>query len=313
MRRDRVRALDKADITPELVSRLVASQFPQWAGLPVSRVQLDGWDNTTFRLGTTMSVRLPSADAYVAQIEKEHRWLPILRTQLPLPIPEPLAQGVPALGFPRPWSIYRWIDGETASSATVRDLTQLAGDLAAFLGALYRCDATHGPAAGAHSHARGGPVVVWDGFTRDALERLGSEIDVAGAAEVWDAAVDSRWERPPAWVHGDITGTNLLVQGGRLRAVIDFGCSAVGDPACDTTIAWTLFADESRAAFTSQLPLDEATWARGRGWALWKALLEMMADLSSPGHAEQSAIRFGWRHSPRQVVTEVIADHRGTN
>jgi len=304
--------LDKADITPELVSRLVASQFPQWADLPVSRVELDGWDNTTLRLGTTMSVRLPSADIYVAQIEKEHRWLPILRTQLRFPIPEPLVQGVPALGFPRPWSIYRWIDGETASSATVGDLTQFAGDLAAFLGALYHCDATDGPAAGAHSHARGGPVVVWDGFTRDALERLGSQIDVIGAAEVWEAAVDSRWEQPPVWVHGDVTGTNLLVQGGRLCAVIDFGCSAVGDPACDTTIAWTLFTDESRAAFMSQLPLDAATWARGRGWALWKALLEMMADLSSPGHAEQSAIRFGWRHSPRQVVTEVIADHRGT-
>jgi len=302
--------LNKANITPELVSRLVAGQFPQWAELPVSRVELDGWDNSTFRLGTTMSVRLPSADWYVAQIDKEHRWLPVLRNQLPFPIPEPLAKGAPALGFPRPWSIYRWIDGETATDATVSNLTRFAGDLAAFLTALYRCDVTDAPAAGAHSHARGGPVSVWDSQTREALDSLGGEIDATGATEVWDAAVDARWEQPPVWVHGDVAATNLLVQRGRLSAVIDFGCSAVGDPACDTTIAWTFFSGEGRAAFKSQLPVDEATWARGRGWALWKALLELVADQSTPGHAARSANRYGWRHSARQIVDQVITDHR---
>jgi aminoglycoside phosphotransferase (APT) family kinase protein len=309
----RLQALDRADITPELVSRLVAQQFPQWADLPVSRVELDGWDNTTFRLGTTMSARLPTADAYVAQIDKEHRWLPILRGDLPLPIPEPLAKGTPALGFPRPWSIYRWIGGEPATDETVSSLTQFAGDLAAFLTALYSCDATDGPAAGPHSHSRGGPVTVWDRQTRDSLDRLSREIDAAGATEVWEAAVDAKWEQPPVWVHGDITGSNLLVQGGRLSAVIDFGCSAVGDPACDTTIAWTFFAGESRRAFKSQLPVDEATWARGRGWALWKALIVHVDDLSTPGHAKRSAARLGWRHCARQIVDDVIADHRSAS
>jgi aminoglycoside phosphotransferase (APT) family kinase protein len=300
----------KADITPELVAQLVALQFPEWADLAVSRVELDGWDNTTFRLGTTMSVRLPSADAYVAQIEKEHRWLPILAKQLPLAIPEPLSQGVPALGFPRPWSIYRWIEGDTVNDATVGDSTQFASDLAAFLTALYRCDTSDGPAAGTHSHTRGQPVAVWDDTTRTALERLDSMIDVAGATEVWEAAIDTEWRQPPVWVHGDITGTNLLVHGGRLCAVIDFGCCAVGDPACDTTIAWTFFSGASRAQFMSQLPVDESTWARGRGWALWKALLELVADLTTPGHSEHAATRFGWRQSARRVVDEVIADHR---
>ena len=295
------------------MSRLVARQFPQWADLPVSLVELDGWDNTTFRLGTTMSVRLPSADAYVAQIDKEHRWLPIFRGDLPLSIPEPLAKGEPALGFPRPWSIYRWIVGETATDETVSSLTQFADDLAAFLTALYSCDATDGPAAGPHSHWRGSPVTVWDSQTRDSLDRLSREIDAAGATEVWEAAVDARWEQPPVWVHGDITGANLLVQGGRLSAVIDFGCSAVGDPACDTTIAWTFFAGESRTAFKSQLPVDEGTWARGRGWALWKALIELVADLSTPGHAQRSASRLGWRHSARQIVDDVIAEHRSAS
>jgi aminoglycoside phosphotransferase (APT) family kinase protein len=255
-------------------------------------------------------VRLPSADAYVAQIDKEHRWLPALGEQLPLAIPEPLAKGSPALGFPRPWSIYRWIDGEPASEANVGDVTQFASDLASFLAALYRCDATDGPAAGAHSHTRGGPVAVWDFQVRDAFERLRGEIDLTGAEDVWEAAVASRWDHTPVWVHGDVTGSNLLVRDGRPRAVIDFGCSAVGDPACDTTIAWTFFAGESRATFKSQLPVDDGTWTRGRGWALWKALIELVADQSDPGYAERAAIRSGWRHRARQIIDEVINEAR---
>lgn len=303
--------MNKADITPDLVSRLITSQFPQWASLPVMPVELDGWDNTTFRLGTTMSVRLPSAAGYVAQIEKEHRWLPVLASQLPLPIPQPLARGVPALGYPHPWSIYRWIEGETVSADSVTDLTSFARDLAAFLNALYHCDASDGPAAGPHSYNRGGPVVAWDAQTREMLERLGPQIAAAGALDVWEAAVAARWEQPPVWVHGDVTGANLLARDGRLSAVIDFGCSSVGDPACDTTIAWTFFSGESRALFKSQLHIDDATWARGRGWALWKALLELAGDLSTPGRAERSATRFGWRQSARQIVDEVVADYRG--
>jgi aminoglycoside phosphotransferase (APT) family kinase protein len=301
----------KADITSELVAQLVALQFPEWADLAVSRVELDGWDNTTFRLGTTMSVRLPSGEMYVAQVEKEQRWLPILRNQLPLPIAEPLGLGAPALGYPHPWSIYRWIDGETARDATVNDLTQFAHDLAGFLSALHRCDTNDGPRP-SQAHTRGGPITVWDGMTRDAIERLGVEIDGVGATEAWDAAFATKWAGPPVWVHGDIAGTNLLVRDGRLSAVIDWGCCAIGDPACDTAIAWTFFEGESRDAFMSELALDDATWARGRGWALWKALLELVTDLSTPGHAAHAATRFGWRHSALQVVDEVIADHRGT-
>jgi len=302
--------MKKADITPELVARLVARQFPPWADLPISRVELDGWDNTTFRLGAMMSVRLPSADTYVAQIDKEHRWLPVLRDHLPLPIPEPLAKGVPALGFPRPWSVYRWIEGEIATEETVGDLEQFARDLAAFLAALNRCDATHGPEAGPDSHMRGCPVAVWDRMTRGSLERLGGVIDTVGATEVWEAALASRWERPPVWVHGDVAATNLLVREGRLSAVLDFGCSATGDPACDTVIAWTFFSGSSRAAFMGASPVDEATWARGRGWALWKALLELVTDQSDPGHAERAAVRQGWRFGPRQIVGDLIAEHR---
>jgi aminoglycoside phosphotransferase (APT) family kinase protein len=307
-----VRALKKTDITPELVARLVAAQFPQWAELPVVPVELDGWDNTTFRLGSTMSVRLPSGDAYVAQIDKEHRWLPRLAPELPVPIPEPLAQGVPGCGFPRPWSIYRWLDGEPTTEARVRDLTEFATDLGRFLAALYRCDTAGGPPAGAHSHSRGAPVSTWDVQTRRALDALESIVDVDAATAVWDAAIAAPSSGSPVWVHGDVTGSNLLVRGGRLCAVIDFGCSAVGDPACDTTIAWTFFAGESRARFMSLVPVDDGGWARGRGWALWKALLELVADQENPGYAAHAAERCGWRHSASQIVEEVIEDHRRT-
>jgi len=303
----------KGDITAEMVAGLVARQFPRWAGLPVTPVDLDGWDNTTFRLGATLSVRLPSADIYVPQIDKEHRWLARLAPQLPLAIPEPVGRGEPEEAFPRPWSVYRWIEGATASPATVGDPVVFAADLAGFLGALYACDTTGGPLAGGHSHNRGRPVAVWDASTRWALDQIGSGVDTAGATEVWEAALDAGACRRPVWVHGDVTGTNLLVAEGRLAAVIDFGCCAVGDPACDTTPAWTYFSGAGRRAFVDGLPLDGATWARGRGWALWKALIELVAERDAPGHAERVARRMGWCRGPAGVVAEVIADHRAAS
>jgi aminoglycoside phosphotransferase (APT) family kinase protein len=300
----------KADITAAVVSRLVKSQFPQWADLPVTAVALDGWDNTTFRLGSTLSVRLPSHDSYVPQIDKEQQWLPRLAPHLPLPIPEPVAKGQPSQEFTRPWSIYRWIAGATASVDRINDLDGFAAELADFLAALYRCDAQGGPPSGAHSFYRGGPLSVWDEQTRQALLALSDSIDADAAGAVWEAALAGDHHDPAVWVHGDVSGSNLLVADGHLAAVIDFGCSAVGDPACDTTVAWTLFKDRSRETFMSQLPLGDATWARGRGWALWKALITLRADVDFPGYAAQAAHRFGWRWHPADVVNEVIGDSR---
>src|SRR5262245_52841509 len=137
-------------IDAELVRRLIASQFPEWADLPVIAIEPGGWDNRTFRLGDDMSVRLPSAARYVAQSEKEHFWLPRLAPQLPLPIPTPLAKGAPAENYPWPWSVYRWLEGEPATLGTIADLTQFARSLAGFLVALHRVDATDGPKAGQH-------------------------------------------------------------------------------------------------------------------------------------------------------------------
>jgi aminoglycoside phosphotransferase (APT) family kinase protein len=292
----------KADITSGLVSRLVASQFPQWAGLPVRRVDVDGWDNATFRLGEHMSVRLPSSQAYVEQVDKEHRWLPILASQLPLPIPEPLAKGKPDCGFPRPWSVYRWIDGQTAEVGGVADLPGFAADLADFLAALYKVDPSDGPLPGTHNFFRGGSPAYYDADTRAALAALHGHIDTGLAAEVWEAALAARWDGPPVWFHGDAQPGNLLLDSsGRLSAVIDFGTSGIGDPACDTTIAWTFLSGESQRVFKERLPADEATWTRGRGWAIWKAMIVLVRELdTNPDDAKLT----------KNVIDKILADHR---
>ena len=300
--------MERAPITPELVSRLIAAQFPRWRHLPVRPVDLDGWDNKTFRLGDRMAVRLPSADAYASQVEKEHRWLPRLAPQLPVAIPVPLALGVPATEFPRPWSVYRWLPGEAATVERIDDLARFARDLATFLDALQHVDARDGPAAGTHSFFRGGPLETYDAETRKTIDLLGDRVDEKGALAVWEDALASRWSNPPVWVHGDVAPSNLLVRAGQLNAVIDFGCSSVGDPACDLAIAWTLFEGRSRSAFCDRLGLDDGAWARGRGWALWKGLLTLARP--DAGDAGRAARRFGWRLAPAEVIEEVLSDSR---
>jgi aminoglycoside phosphotransferase (APT) family kinase protein len=287
-------------INAGLVRRLVAAQFPQWAQLPIRPVAVDGWDNRTFHLDADMTVRLPSAAGYALQVEKEHRWLPRLAPLLPLPIPAPLAKGAPTDEYPWPWSIYRWIDGETATTERIADLRQFAIDLAAFLNALQRIDAADGPPPGPHNFFRGGPLTVYDGETRQALVALDRKIDTDAARAVWEAALAATWRGAPVWFHGDISWGNLLVAQGRLSAVIDFGTSGVGDPSCDLAIAWTLFEGQSRAAFRAALPLDQATWARGRGWTLWKGLIVLAATIDAdPLEAARA----------RRVIDAVLTDH----
>src|SRR5262245_1232490 len=285
----------------------MASQFPQWAGLPVTPVALDGWDNTTYRLGETLSVRLPSHDADVGQVDEEQRWLPVLAPRLPVPIPTPQARGEPGPLFPRPWSVYGWIDGDLLPAAPVPDALALAEDLAGFLAALYACE-PDGPAPGDHSFARGGPVSIWDEQTRQMLGDLDGTIDTRGALAVWEAALAAPREAPPVWAHGDVTGANLLVRDGRLAGVLDFGCSAVGDPACDLTIAWTFFHGAGRERFKASVPVEASAWARGRGWALWKAVLHLAADRAKPGRGARRDRRVGWRLSAGAIVSELIAD-----
>jgi aminoglycoside phosphotransferase (APT) family kinase protein len=160
------------------VRRLVKAQFPEWADLPIEPVADGGWDNWTFRLGSDMVVRLPSASEYAQAVEKEHRWLPALAPRLPLPIPTPLAKGAPSPDYQYSWSIYRWLSGRTASAALVADPQVFANDLAAFLADLQAVDAADGPQPGLHNWFRGGALRTYDGNTRLALNDLRGHIDV---------------------------------------------------------------------------------------------------------------------------------------
>lgn len=291
---------ERPAINANLVRRLVAAQFPQWAQLPVTPVEPGGWDNRTFRLGEDLSVRLPSRGRYAAQVEKEQAWLPLLAAALPLPIPAPVAMGEPGEGYAFRWSVNRWLPGETLARGGGY-LVGVAEDLARFLSALHAVDASAGPAAGAHNFHRGGDLAVYDGEVRATIATLGDRINGPLAMGAWERALTSRWKGAPVWVHGDVAPGNLLVRDGRLSAVIDFGSCGVGDPACDLAIAWTTFAGDSRKAFRAALPLDPETWARGRGWALWKGLIVAAAQEGvNPDGAAQAP----------SVIAAVLEEHR---
>jgi aminoglycoside phosphotransferase (APT) family kinase protein len=287
----------RAGIDAALVERLIAAQFSQWAGLSVTPVEVDGWDNRTYRLGDRMTVRLPTAAGYVPGVAKESYWLPRLAASLPVAVPSILADGEPGEGYPFPWSVRDWIPGRTASPERIDDLARFAVSVAEFIRALQCSAAVGGPSAGEHSFYRGASPAHYDLDTRRYLAALDGRVDTARAAAVWDAALAARWCGTPVWFHGDIAHGNLLVQDGRLVAVIDFGTSGVGDPACDLVIAWTMFAGESRAAFRNAVAQDEGTWARARGWALWKALLNLAKDADTAAPAEN-----------QRVVEEIFAD-----
>jgi aminoglycoside phosphotransferase (APT) family kinase protein len=287
-------------VDTEQVRRLVGQQFPQWASLTVQPVANGGWDNWTFHLGAGMLVRLPSASEYALAVDKEHRWLPVLAPRLPLPVPVPLGRGEPGAGYPYSWSVYPWLGGEPASAGRIGDPVRFAVDLAGFLTALRSIDPAGGPRPGKHNWFRGGTLRTYDGKTQNALGELDGHVDTGLAREIWNSALDARWDGAESWFHGDVAEGNLLLNDGQLAAVIDFGTCGVGDPACDLAIAWTLLTAEGRQAFRERLPAGEAAWARGRGWALWKTLATYAATLGD---------NTGEAASARRVLGEIFTEY----
>ncbi|MCA2220105.1 aminoglycoside phosphotransferase family protein [Nonomuraea aurantiaca] len=272
-------------IDAALVRRLVDAQFPQWAELPLKLLEPAGSDHVIYRLGEELSVRLPRHTGAIGQAKKEYEWLPRLAPHLPLAIPVPVAVGEPGYGYPWPWAVSRWLDGEVATVETLAFSSEAAVELAEFLTALQRFTPEDIPAAGAREDLTGRPLADRDRATRAAIAQVGTSsgagseaasdtasgavFDAGAMTELWDAALSvPGWDRPPVWFHGDFHTGNLLTVNGRLSAVIDFGELGIGDPACDLTIAFTLMSAESRAAFRAALGVDDATWTRGRGWAL---------------------------------------------
>ena len=260
------------DVDTEVVRRLVDEQFPEWSGLPITPVPRQGNDNRTFRLGDDLAVRLPSHERYVAGITKEDTVLPVIGQHLTLAVPVPVATGRPTVDYPHPWSVRRWVVGDTPDRDPQLDRARFAHDLGGFLRELRAVPTVGGPAAGQHSFYRGCHLSVYGDQVQVALRELARQVDVAACEAIWLDAVRTVWSSAPVWVHGDVAVGNLLTTDGRLCAVIDFGTCAVGDPACDLVIAWGFLEGEEREIFADAAGLPADTWARARGWAMWKAL-----------------------------------------
>ena len=290
-------------VTPALVRGLLAAQFPHWKDLPITPVASAGTDNALFRLGSAMAVRLPRAAWAGGQAAREWRHLPGLAGHLPLEVPVPLALGAPGEGFGAAWSVCRWVPGQDAQQAPPTDMIAAAGALARFVRALRAIPAAGGPAPGAANSGRGVALAARDAAVRRALGACDGLVDTAAAARAWERALDAPvWADAPAWLHGDLHPANLVVRDGALAGVIDFGCMAVGDPACDLMPAWSMFAPAERAVFRAGAGMDAAAWARGRGWALSVALIALPYYLAS--NAAMVAMS-------RRVIAAVLAEEAG--
>ncbi|MEE1809403.1 aminoglycoside phosphotransferase family protein [Streptomyces sp. BE133] len=286
---------DEPDFGESLVHRLIASQFPDWAGLPVEPVTPVGTSNAMYRLGEDLVVRLPRTAGAVDDVAKEQRWLPWLAPSLPAAIPVPLGRGVPAEGYPWHWSVFRWLDGANPVVGEIAEPGPLATDLADFVTALHRIDPADGPPS-----FRSEPLAARDASTRAALAALHEVVDTGAALAVWEAALRASATTGPAvWIHADLQPGNLLLANGRLSAVIDFGCMGLGDAAVDLIAAWYLLPAHARGTFRTAANADDAAWARGRGWALSTALGELRYYRDS--NPAMAAIA-------RHVIREVLAD-----
>lgn len=250
-----------------------------------------------------MIIRLPSAECYASKVKIEQKWLPFLSKYLSVQISEPIAMGKPSKNYPYNWSVYKWIEGESANvlQEDKLNLNSIAEQLAQFLNELQKIDITGAPVAGVHNFYRGASPIVYNVETKDTIVKLKELVDVEIVTEIWLKAISSKWQNKPVWIHGDLSSGNILIKDKKLVAIIDFGGMAIGDPACDLTIAWTLFEKESRDIFRSSIKLDSDTWARARGWALWKALITLasLKDKNDPEFIKQ-----------QQIINEIINEHK---
>ncbi|MEU9091819.1 aminoglycoside phosphotransferase family protein [Streptomyces sp. NPDC048428] len=288
---------DEPEIDDALVLRLIAAQFPQWSGLPVARVGAAGTSNVMYRLGEDLVVRLPRTAGSADDTAKEHRWLPLLAPALPVAIPVPLGAGVPGEGYPWPWSVYGWLDGNCPAVGDAAEAAPLARDLARFITALHRVDPTDGPPS-----YRSETLAARDSAVRAALADLHADIDTGAAAEAWETALRAPAPTgPPVWIHADLQPGNMLTADRRLTAVIDFGCLGLGDAAVDLIVAWYVLPVGARDTFRDAAEADDAAWARGIGWALSVALMELQYYRETNLFMAETA---------RHVIAEILAEQR---
>ncbi|HCU06306.1 MAG TPA: acetyltransferase [Holosporales bacterium] len=264
-------------ISIELAKKLIDHQFPEYADLPITSVEQQGHDNHTYRLGDALLIRMPTAEAYALKVPKEHALLPKLAAHLSINIPTPIKMGAPSKDFPYPFSIYKWLDGQSANLVHIDEdaLDCIAVQLAIFLKELQNIDGVDGPEPGQHNWWRGDHVSVYDKGARKQIANLENIIDHKACLHLWENACATSWKQAPVWIHGDFSSGNILINDNKLSGVIDFGGMGIGDPACDLVIAWTFLKGKSQEIFKQAMGLDADTWTRARGWALWKATFEL--------------------------------------
>lgn len=257
------------EIDTDLVRSLLAEQFPDWAELPITPVRSTGTVNALFRLGDELSVRLPLMPHHADDLARELRWLPTLAPHLPLRIPQTAAAGTPTQRFPHLWAVYAWIEGRPYDEAAITDESEAGTALADFVHALHAIPVEpEVPPAGRR------PLAELEEDTRRAITQSAPEIDVAAALRAWDRALElPPYTGPRQWIHADLLRPNLVVAGGRIAAVIDFGGTGAGDPALDLIAAWATFGPRGRAAYAERLQPTEEDWERARGYALHQAAL----------------------------------------
>ncbi len=283
-----------------LVRHLLTTQFPHWADLPVVQFAHAGTDNAMYRLGSDLVARLPRRPSAAIQLAKEQAWLQRIAPHLPVAVTLPLVSGSPSDDFPWGWSVCEWLPGECPVGGQVTDPMSLATDLADFIKTLRDIDPTGGPAPGHHNFWRGVPLAVRDRHTRRAISDVADEFDPTQLIAIWESALDApTWNDPPVWIHGDLSAGNMLLTANRLSAVIDFGGLALGDPACDLAVAWSLFDGEAREVFRVATAMDDAAWARGRGWSLSIAVIQLPYYRSTSPQIAKSS---------RTMIQAVLAD-----
>lgn len=252
-------------IDHQLVAELAAVAGPPFADAPIAYVG-HGWDNELYRLGDDHVMRLPRRVEAVELIRSEQRWLPALAQRVDVPIPAPVHAGEPVGRWDRPWSICPWIDGSPAIGQDLRSATGVADQLGRFVTAVR----TPAPIDAPPNRLRGIPLADRGDVTPSHIERIGHVVDATEMHRAWERALDAEpYDGPPVWLHGDLHPANLIADGDRLVGVIDFGDLTSGDPASDLGVAWMLFDHPTRAHFRRAAGVDDdATWSRGRGWAL---------------------------------------------
>jgi aminoglycoside phosphotransferase (APT) family kinase protein len=284
----------EVELDDTVVRRLVDTQFPRWASLPLERIDSSGTVNVLYRLGPDLVLRLPRVHGVgewaAGAFERDVEWLPRLAEVLPVAVPRPVAKGSPGDGYPSDWSVYAWLPGEHPDVQRLGDPEGLARQLAAMIQALRGFDP-----AGAPASKRAFPLEHYDEATRAALELLEAELDSAAVLDAWERALGAPVpQEPPVWAHGDLMPANLLLDDRGLSAVLDWEAAGLADPAVDLQPAWNLLPAAGRNVFREELQVDDDTWERGRGWALWTGIVALpYYRETNPELAGNAAFRIG--------------------